>query len=95
MYDVLIQGLHLLLLTVKLCLTDLHVLIICSREKPHINQSFFFVVVIAVGLTTCPEPMIPANGIKTGDRYMVNEVVAFTCEAGYTLQVITTHSLTI
>uniref|UniRef100_A0A3Q3JM08 CUB and Sushi multiple domains 1 n=1 Tax=Monopterus albus TaxID=43700 RepID=A0A3Q3JM08_MONAL len=39
-----------------------------------------------VGLTTCPEPMIPANGIKTGDRYMVNEVVAFTCEPGYTLQ---------
>nr|XP_043886771.1 CUB and sushi domain-containing protein 1-like [Solea senegalensis] len=39
-----------------------------------------------VGLTTCPEPMIPANGIKSGDRYMVNEVVAFTCEPGYTLQ---------
>uniref|UniRef100_A0AAV2LT87 CUB and Sushi multiple domains 1 n=1 Tax=Knipowitschia caucasica TaxID=637954 RepID=A0AAV2LT87_KNICA len=39
-----------------------------------------------VGLTTCPEPMMPANGIKTGDRYMVNEVVAFSCEAGYTLQ---------
>uniref|UniRef100_A0A3Q2ECB7 CUB and Sushi multiple domains 1 n=1 Tax=Cyprinodon variegatus TaxID=28743 RepID=A0A3Q2ECB7_CYPVA len=39
-----------------------------------------------VGLTTCPEPMIPANGIKTGERYMVNEVVAFTCEPGYTLQ---------
>ncbi|XP_077451119.1 CUB and sushi domain-containing protein 1-like isoform X2 [Stigmatopora argus] len=39
-----------------------------------------------VGLTTCPEPMIPANGIKTGDRHMVNEVVAFTCEPGYTLQ---------
>uniref|UniRef100_A0A3Q2QXN5 CUB and Sushi multiple domains 1 n=1 Tax=Fundulus heteroclitus TaxID=8078 RepID=A0A3Q2QXN5_FUNHE len=39
-----------------------------------------------VGLTTCPEPMIPANSIKTGDRYMVNEVVAFSCEPGYTLQ---------
>ncbi|XP_077568652.1 CUB and sushi domain-containing protein 1-like isoform X2 [Stigmatopora nigra] len=39
-----------------------------------------------VGLTTCPEPMIPANGIKTGDRYMVNEVLAFICEPGYTLQ---------
>ncbi|XP_023137520.2 CUB and sushi domain-containing protein 1-like [Amphiprion ocellaris] len=39
-----------------------------------------------VGLTTCPEPMIPANGIKSGDRYMVNEVVAFSCEPGYTLQ---------
>uniref|UniRef100_A0A8C6KQM8 CUB and Sushi multiple domains 1 n=1 Tax=Nothobranchius furzeri TaxID=105023 RepID=A0A8C6KQM8_NOTFU len=39
-----------------------------------------------VGLTTCPEPMIPANGIKAGDRYMVNEVVAFSCEDGYALQ---------
>ena len=41
----------------------------------------------AVGLTTCPEPMIPANGVKNGDRYMINEVVAFGCEPGYTLQV--------
>lgn len=44
----------------------------------------------AVGLTTCPEPMVPANGIKAGDRYMVNEVVAFSCEPGYTLQVMIT-----
>lgn len=48
---------------------------------------FFFFFFLAVGLTTCPEPMLPANGIKAGDRYMVNEVVAFTCEPGYTLQV--------
>ncbi|TWW68183.1 CUB and sushi domain-containing protein 2 [Takifugu flavidus] len=40
----------------------------------------------AVGLTTCPEPMIPANGVKTGERFMVNEVVAFSCEPGYILQ---------
>ncbi|XP_073776667.1 CUB and sushi domain-containing protein 1 [Danio rerio] len=39
-----------------------------------------------VGLTTCPEPVIPANGIKNGDRYMVNEVVSFSCEPGYILQ---------
>ncbi|CAB1338540.1 unnamed protein product [Coregonus sp. 'balchen'] len=39
-----------------------------------------------VGLTTCPEPMVPANGIKTADRYMVNEVVSFSCEPGYMLQ---------
>ncbi|XP_019903180.2 CUB and sushi domain-containing protein 1 isoform X3 [Esox lucius] len=39
-----------------------------------------------VGLTTCPEPTVPANGIKTGDRYMVNEVVSFSCEPGYVLQ---------
>lgn len=42
---------------------------------------------LAVGLTTCPEPVIPANGIKNGDRYMVNEVVSFSCEPGYVLQV--------
>lgn len=41
----------------------------------------------AVALTSCPEPIIPANGIKTGDRYMVNEVVSFGCEPGYVLQV--------
>lgn len=39
--------------------------------------------------------MIPANGIKIGDRYMVNEVVAFSCEPGYTLQVKRTHTGTI
>lgn len=56
--------------------------------EPVWGKSFvFFLYIAAVGLTTCPEPMIPANGIKTGDRYMVNEVVAFTCEPGYTLQV--------
>lgn len=42
---------------------------------------------VAVGLTTCPEPMIPANGVKMGERFMVNEVVAFNCEPGYVLQV--------
>uniref|UniRef100_A0A8B9JH09 CUB and Sushi multiple domains 1 n=1 Tax=Astyanax mexicanus TaxID=7994 RepID=A0A8B9JH09_ASTMX len=41
----------------------------------------------AVGLTTCPEPVVPANGIKSGDRYMVNEVVSFSCEPGYVLQI--------
>ncbi|MBN3320802.1 CSMD1 protein, partial [Atractosteus spatula] len=39
-----------------------------------------------VGLTTCPEPLVPANGIKTGDRFMVNDVVSFSCEPGYVLQ---------
>ncbi|XP_062852030.1 CUB and sushi domain-containing protein 1-like [Trichomycterus rosablanca] len=39
-----------------------------------------------VGLTTCPEPFVSANAIKTGDRYMVNEVVSFSCEPGYVLQ---------
>lgn len=49
---------------------------------------------LAVGLTTCPEPMIPANGIKVGERFMVNEVVAFSCEPGYTLQVTITSEQT-
>eukprot|EP00062_Callorhinchus_milii_P009370 gi/632953198/ref/XP_007892273.1/ PREDICTED: CUB and sushi domain-containing protein 1 [Callorhinchus milii] len=39
-----------------------------------------------VGLTTCPEPLIPSNGIKIGDKYLVNDVVSFGCEPGYTLQ---------
>ncbi|XP_073482747.1 CUB and sushi domain-containing protein 1 [Aquarana catesbeiana] len=39
-----------------------------------------------VGLTACPEPLVPMNGIKNGDRYMVNDVVSFQCEPGYTLQ---------
>ncbi|XP_063297188.1 CUB and sushi domain-containing protein 1 [Pelobates fuscus] len=39
-----------------------------------------------VGLTACPEPLVPMNGIKIGDRYMVNDVVSFQCEPGYTLQ---------
>ncbi|KAI1241194.1 hypothetical protein IHE44_0009660 [Lamprotornis superbus] len=39
-----------------------------------------------VGLAACPEPVIPSNGIKSGDRYMVNDVLSFQCEPGYTLQ---------
>lgn len=48
---------------------------------------FNFFLCLAVGLTACPEPVVPANGIKSGDRYMVNEVVSFSCEPGYVLQV--------
>uniref|UniRef100_G3SQQ0 CUB and Sushi multiple domains 1 n=1 Tax=Loxodonta africana TaxID=9785 RepID=G3SQQ0_LOXAF len=39
-----------------------------------------------VGLAACQEPALPSNGIKTGDRYMVNDVLSFQCEPGYTLQ---------
>ncbi|XP_074185389.1 CUB and sushi domain-containing protein 1 isoform X1 [Rhinolophus sinicus] len=39
-----------------------------------------------VGLAACPEPVLPSNGIKTGDRYLVNDVLSFRCEPGYTLQ---------
>ncbi|XP_028737903.2 CUB and sushi domain-containing protein 1 [Peromyscus leucopus] len=39
-----------------------------------------------VGLAACQEPVLPSNGIKIGDRYMVNDVLSFQCEPGYTLQ---------
>ncbi|OWK00257.1 hypothetical protein Celaphus_00019210, partial [Cervus elaphus hippelaphus] len=45
-------------------------------------------VFIAVGLAACQEPALPSNGIKTGDRYMVNDVLSFQCEPGYTLQLV-------
>ncbi|KAB1268757.1 CUB and sushi domain-containing protein 2, partial [Camelus dromedarius] len=40
----------------------------------------------AVGLSSCPEPAVPSNGVKTGERYLVNDVVSFQCEPGYALQ---------
>ena len=52
-----------------------------------LSQSLFFLS-SAVGLAACPEPVIPSNGIKSGDRYMVNDVLSFQCEPGYTLQVL-------
>lgn len=42
---------------------------------------------LAVGLSSCPEPAVPSNGVKTGERYLVNDVVSFQCEPGYALQV--------
>uniref|UniRef100_A0A8B9RZV4 CUB and Sushi multiple domains 2 n=1 Tax=Accipiter nisus TaxID=211598 RepID=A0A8B9RZV4_9AVES len=39
-----------------------------------------------VGLSSCPEPPIPGNGLKIGERYLVNDVVSFQCEPGYALQ---------
>lgn len=42
----------------------------------------------AVGLSSCPEPAVPSNGVKTGERYLVNDVVSFQCEPGYALQVL-------
>ncbi|PKU28700.1 hypothetical protein llap_20996 [Limosa lapponica baueri] len=40
----------------------------------------------AVGLSSCPEPPVPGNGLKIGERYLVNDVVSFQCEPGYALQ---------
>ncbi|XP_048086105.1 CUB and sushi domain-containing protein 1 [Alosa alosa] len=39
-----------------------------------------------VSLTSCPEPVIPMNGFKVGERLQMNNVVSFQCEPGYTLQ---------
>ncbi|XP_014892814.1 CUB and sushi domain-containing protein 1-like, partial [Poecilia latipinna] len=39
-----------------------------------------------VSLTSCPEPVVPMNGIKIGERLQMNNVVSFHCEPGYTLQ---------
>lgn len=48
---------------------------------------FIFFVPPAVSLTNCPEPVVPMNGIKVGERLQMNNVVSFQCEPGYTLQV--------
>uniref|UniRef100_A0A8C7F586 CUB and Sushi multiple domains 2 n=1 Tax=Oncorhynchus kisutch TaxID=8019 RepID=A0A8C7F586_ONCKI len=40
----------------------------------------------SVSLTSCPEPVVPMNGIKVGERLHMNSVVSFQCEPGYTLQ---------
>ncbi|XP_048681763.2 CUB and sushi domain-containing protein 2 isoform X3 [Caretta caretta] len=39
-----------------------------------------------VGLSSCPEPAVPGNGLKIGERYLVNDVISFQCEPGYALQ---------
>lgn len=41
----------------------------------------------AIGLESCPEPQTPNYGIRQGDRFMVGDVVQFSCEQGYSLQV--------
>lgn len=41
----------------------------------------------AIGLESCPEPQTPSYGIRQGDRFMVGDVVQFSCEQGYSLQV--------
>lgn len=43
--------------------------------------------ITAVSLTSCPEPVIPMNGFKVGERLQMNNVVSFQCDPGYTLQV--------
>uniref|UniRef100_A0A671PAP2 CUB and sushi domain-containing protein 1-like n=1 Tax=Sinocyclocheilus anshuiensis TaxID=1608454 RepID=A0A671PAP2_9TELE len=57
-----------------------------ESDSPAVIKAGFHLEYKTVGLTTCPEPVIPANGFKNGDRYMMNEVVSFSCEPGYMLQ---------
>lgn len=40
-----------------------------------------------MSLTSCPEPVLPMNGFKVGERLQMNSVVSFQCDPGYTLQV--------
>ncbi|MEQ2158244.1 CUB and sushi domain-containing protein 3, partial [Goodea atripinnis] len=39
-----------------------------------------------IGLESCPEPLTPNYGIRQGERFMVGDVVQFSCEHGYSLQ---------
>lgn len=44
-------------------------------------------LITAIGLESCPEPQTPNYGIRQGDRFMVGDVVQYSCEQGYSLQV--------
>jgi len=48
---------------------------------------FMSCFISAIGLESCPEPQTPNYGIRQGDRFMVGDVVQFSCEQGYSLQV--------
>lgn len=54
---------------------------------PVLANIFSLLMLSAVSLTSCPEPVVPMNGIKVGERLQMNNVVSFQCEPGYTLQV--------
>ncbi|XP_040210578.1 CUB and sushi domain-containing protein 3-like [Rana temporaria] len=51
-----------------------------------VSAAGFHLEYTAIGLDSCPEPQMPSNGIKVGDRYMVGDVVSFHCDQGYSLQ---------
>ncbi|XP_078449693.1 CUB and sushi domain-containing protein 3 isoform X2 [Lampetra fluviatilis] len=51
-----------------------------------VGAAGFHLIYTAIGLSSCPEPVVPSNSIKIGDRYLVNDVVSFQCEPGYTLE---------
>lgn len=60
---------------------------VTSTYQAYASFSLPALACLAVGLSSCPEPAVPSNGVKTGERYLVNDVVSFQCEPGYALQV--------
>uniref|UniRef100_A0A3B3DJN6 CUB and Sushi multiple domains 3b n=1 Tax=Oryzias melastigma TaxID=30732 RepID=A0A3B3DJN6_ORYME len=51
-----------------------------------VSAAGFHLEYTAIGLESCPEPQTPNFGIRHGDRFMVGDVVQFSCEQGYSLQ---------
>uniref|UniRef100_A0AAX7UC68 CUB and Sushi multiple domains 3a n=1 Tax=Astatotilapia calliptera TaxID=8154 RepID=A0AAX7UC68_ASTCA len=51
-----------------------------------VSAAGFHLEYTAIGLESCPEPQTPNYGIRQGDRFMVGDVVQFSCEQGYSLQ---------
>lgn len=59
----------------------------CLFSPPVLANMVLLSMLSAVSLTSCPEPVVPMNGIKVGERLQMNNVISFQCEPGYTLQV--------
>uniref|UniRef100_A0A665TZ64 CUB and Sushi multiple domains 3a n=1 Tax=Echeneis naucrates TaxID=173247 RepID=A0A665TZ64_ECHNA len=51
-----------------------------------VSAAGFHLEYTAIGLESCPEPQTPNYGIRQGERFMVGDVVQFSCEQGYSLQ---------
>uniref|UniRef100_A0A3Q2YTB4 CUB and Sushi multiple domains 3 n=1 Tax=Hippocampus comes TaxID=109280 RepID=A0A3Q2YTB4_HIPCM len=51
-----------------------------------VSAAGFHLEYTAIGLDSCPEPQLPTNGHKVGDRYTVGDMVSFQCDEGFSLQ---------
>lgn len=58
-----------------------------TGHRCYTSQQLKWCLITAIGLESCPEPQTPNYGIRQGDRFMVGDVVQFSCEQGYSLQV--------
>lgn len=58
-----------------------------TRHPFYTREPLKWCPITAIGLESCPEPQTPNYGIRQGDRFMVGDVVQFSCEQGYSLQV--------